>query len=88
MAEQVRLTEGTQNVVTAVADLVSVHYMYNFMYMKPISKILEFIQEYFCKILPVSGSKSRATKKGKQQRMVKRLIEAISSHQVPASLVR
>ncbi|XP_065080994.1 uncharacterized protein LOC135703642 isoform X2 [Ochlerotatus camptorhynchus] len=88
MVEQVRLTEGTQNVVTAIADLLSVHYVYNFMYMKQISKFLEFVQEYFCKILPVSGSKSRATRKSQQQRMVKRLIEGISSHTATASLAR
>lgn len=79
-AEQVRLSEGTESVVVAVTDLMCVHYVHNFMYMKQSSKFMEFVQEYFFKILPTTGSKSNATRKGQQQRVVKRLIEAIANH--------
>nr|XP_029722577.1 uncharacterized protein LOC109621981 [Aedes albopictus] len=79
-AEQVRLTEGTENLVVAVTELMCVHYVHNFMYMKQISKFMEFIQEYFFKILPTKGSKSNATRKLQQQRVVKRLIQAIATH--------
>ncbi|XP_065085960.1 uncharacterized protein LOC135707979 [Ochlerotatus camptorhynchus] len=79
-AEQVPLSEGTENVVVAVTDLMCVHYVHNFMYMKQVSKFMEFTQEYFFKILPTTGSKSSATRKGQQQRVVKRIIEAITNH--------
>ncbi|XP_058821720.1 uncharacterized protein LOC131683615 isoform X2 [Topomyia yanbarensis] len=79
-AEQVRLSEGTENVIEAVSDLLCVHYVHNFMYMRQISKFLEFIQQYFFKILPITGSKSNATRKGQQQRVVKKVIKAISEY--------
>ncbi|XP_058467375.1 uncharacterized protein LOC131440266 isoform X2 [Malaya genurostris] len=79
-AEQVCLSEGTELLIVAIMDLMSIHYVHNFMYMKQTSKFMEFIQEYFLKILPISGSKSNATRKGQQQRVVKRLIENISNH--------
>ncbi|XP_058828020.1 uncharacterized protein LOC131687939 [Topomyia yanbarensis] len=83
-AEQTQITEGTNCVVMAISDLVAVHYIYNFMYMKNISKFLEFVQTYFFKIIPTTGSKSKATRKSKQQRLVQSVIEAISNH-VPKS---
>nr|XP_029727670.1 uncharacterized protein LOC115265865 [Aedes albopictus] len=79
-AEQVRLTEGVENVVAAISDLVCVHYVHNFMYMRQISKFLEFVQEYFFKILPVTGSKSSATRKGQQQRVVTRVIKSVAEY--------
>ncbi|EAT33706.1 AAEL014020-PA [Aedes aegypti] len=79
-AEQVRLSEGTENVIAAISDLVCVHYVHNFMYMQQISKFLEFVQEYFFKILPTYGSKSNATRKGQQQRIVKKVIKMISEY--------
>ncbi|XP_058827226.1 uncharacterized protein LOC131687191 [Topomyia yanbarensis] len=79
-AEQIRLSEGTESVVQSITDLMCVHYVHNFMYMKQASKFMEFIQEYLFKILPTTGSKSNATRKGQQQRVVKRFIEALSNH--------
>ncbi|XP_065078409.1 uncharacterized protein LOC135701521 [Ochlerotatus camptorhynchus] len=81
-AEQVRLTEGTERIIIAITDLMCVHYVHNFMYMKCVSKFLEFVQEYFLKILPLTGSKSRATRKNHQQRVVTRIITAIANHNV------
>lgn len=80
-AEQVQLTEGTEDVIIAISELLAVHYIYNFMYMRSISKFLEFLQVYFFKIIPLTGSKSKATKKSKQQRLVQSVIEAISNHE-------
>lgn len=79
-AEQAQLSEGTHEIVKALAELMAVHYIYNFMYMKGVSKVLEFIQVYFLKITPSTGTKSKATRKSKQQRLVQSVIEAISNH--------
>ncbi|XP_055601684.1 uncharacterized protein LOC129750705 [Uranotaenia lowii] len=46
-ANQARLTEGTVDAKQAICDLVMVHYVHNFMYMKESSKFMEFIQQYF-----------------------------------------
>ncbi|XP_062533667.1 uncharacterized protein LOC134202657 [Armigeres subalbatus] len=81
-AEQAQLTEGTHEIVQALSELMAVHYVYNFMYMKGVSKVLEFIQAYFYKITPTTGSKSKATRKSKQQRLVQSVIEAISNHEL------
>lgn len=81
-AEQAQLSEGTHEIVKALAELMAVHYIYNFMYMKGVSKVLEFIQVYFLKITPSTGTKSKATRKSKQQRLVQSVIEAISNHEL------
>ncbi|XP_058449306.1 uncharacterized protein LOC131429271 [Malaya genurostris] len=82
-AEQVRLSEGTESFITAISDLLSVHYVHNFMYMRQISKFLEFVQQYFFKIIPSTGSKSNATRKNNQQRVVKNVIKSISEFCAP-----
>lgn len=79
-AEQTQLTEGTKDIFTALGDLLAVHYVYNFMYMKSASKFLEFLQTYFFKICPLTGTKSKASRKSKQQRLVQSIIEALSNH--------
>ncbi|XP_055610406.1 uncharacterized protein LOC129757269 [Uranotaenia lowii] len=79
-ANQARLTEGTNDAKQAICDLVMVHYVHNFMYMKEGSKFMEFIQQYFFKIIPQSGSKSQAVRVLKQQRLVKRLIDNLTDH--------
>lgn len=80
-AEQVRLTDGSDNLIIAISDLMYVYYIHNFMYMVKTSKFLEFVQKYFLKILTVTGSKSTATRKNQQQRVVARVIEAISNYE-------
>ncbi|XP_062538733.1 uncharacterized protein LOC134207008 [Armigeres subalbatus] len=77
-AEQTRLSEGTEDFVGAVQDLLSVHYVYNFMYLKEASKLLELVQQYFLKIIPSKGSKSSASRVGPIQRVVKKVIETLS----------
>lgn len=84
-AEKTRLTEGTHCIVDAVQNLMAVYYVHNFMYVKNCSKILELIQEYFLKIFPVTGSKSQATRVAGRQRVVKRIILALSAHDVNSS---
>ena len=59
---------------------MAVYYVYNLMYGKKCSKTLEFIQEYFLKIVPAVGSKSRAARVGCRQQKVRKLIERISNH--------
>ncbi|XP_065073087.1 uncharacterized protein LOC135697400 [Ochlerotatus camptorhynchus] len=81
-AEHTRVSEGTNNFICAVQDLMCVHYVHNFMYLKEASKFLELIQQYFLKIIPCKGSKSTATKVGQIQRVVKKVIVELSSYEV------
>lgn len=78
-ANEVRLSEGANDIVTAIEDLFSVQYVYNFMYPKLTSKFLELLQEYFFKIITVEGSKSTATRVGQRQRVVRKIISALSN---------
>lgn len=48
------------------------------MYTKSATKLLELVQEYFLKIFPAKGSKSKAVRVGKQQRTVRKVIAALS----------
>lgn len=82
-AERTRLSEGTTDIVTALQDVMTVHFVHNFMYMKCVSKFLELIQEYFLKIITLSGSKSNAVRVGQRQRVVKKVITALSNHRIP-----
>lgn len=79
-AEQARLSEGTEDFVHAIQDLLSVHYVYNFMYLREASKFLELVQQYLLKILPCKGSKSTASRVGPIQRIVKKVIATLSSY--------
>ncbi|XP_055541318.1 uncharacterized protein LOC129727479 [Wyeomyia smithii] len=81
-AEKTRLSEGTAQIKCALMDLLAVYYVHNFMYKKTISKFLEFIQQYFCKIISFEGSKSQAVRIGRQLRIVNKIIKAISNHVV------
>lgn len=85
VAEKTRLTEGTFDVLEAVEQLMAVYYVYNFMYLTESSKFLELVQEYFLKIIPLRGSKSQATRVGGRQRIVKRVIQALSTHELDAA---
>uniref|UniRef100_A0A8D8NC24 (northern house mosquito) hypothetical protein n=2 Tax=Culex pipiens TaxID=7175 RepID=A0A8D8NC24_CULPI len=78
-ADSARLSEGASTILIALQDLFGILYINNFMYPKGNSKFLEFIQQYFLKIIPAYGSKSKATRVGKQQRVVNRLISELSS---------
>ena len=64
-ADHIRLTEGTTDFIQAVQDLIGVHFVHNYKYLKSSSKFLELIQLYFLKIKPDCGSKSNAYKVGK-----------------------
>lgn len=79
-ADQTRLSEGTADFVGAIQDLMSVHYVHNFVYMKEASKFLELIQQYLLKIIPSKGSKSTANRVGPIQRVVKKAIESLSTY--------
>ena len=79
-AEQTRLSEGTEDIVGGIQDLMSVHYVHNFVYLKEASKFLELVQQYFLKIIPSKGSKSTANRVGPVQRVVKKAIETLSSY--------
>nr|XP_029730290.1 uncharacterized protein LOC115267436 [Aedes albopictus] len=79
-AEQTRLSEGTEDIVGGIQDLMSVHYVHNFVYLKEASKFLELVQQYFLKIIPSKGSKSTANRVGPIQRVVKKAIETLSSY--------
>lgn len=80
-ANQVRLSEGTADFIGAMEDLLCVHFVHNFKYLKTVSKFLEFVQQYFLKIIPSSGSKSNAYRVGNQQRVVQTLIENLSRYE-------
>lgn len=77
-AENARLSEGASSFIVGLQDLFGVLFVHNFMYPKISSKTLDFIQQYLLKIIPKFGSKSRATRVGKQQRIVNRLIDNLS----------
>lgn len=79
-ADHTRLTEGTSDFLCAIEDLMSVQYVHSFMYLKSAAKFLELVQEYLLKIFPTKGSKSTATRIGKQQRIVKKVIALLSNH--------
>ncbi|XP_055610018.1 uncharacterized protein LOC129756966 [Uranotaenia lowii] len=77
------VTGGTVDLIEALSELMYVQFVYNRMYSKHISKFLEFIQEYFFKISSVSGSKSKATRTNRIQRLVASVIEEISNFSSP-----
>lgn len=79
--DQVRLSEGTDDVICALQDLLCIHFVHNFKYIKPASKFLELMQQYLLKIIPSSGSKSNAYRVGNQQRVVQKVIDHLSSHE-------
>lgn len=81
-ADQIRLSEGTPRIICAFQDLMAVHFVHNFKYLKSISKFLELIQEYFFKIIPSKGSKSNAYRVGNQQRIVQKVIAALSNYEL------
>lgn len=81
-AEQTRLSEGTEDIIDAIQDLMSIHYVHNFVYLKEASKFLELVQQYLLKIMPSKGSKSTANRVGPIQRVVKKVIETLSSYDV------
>ncbi|XP_058830435.1 uncharacterized protein LOC131689391 isoform X2 [Topomyia yanbarensis] len=78
-ANEARLSEGTCDVITAMEDLFTIHFVHNFMYVKPISKFLELLQEYFLKIITFVASKSTASRVGQRQRVVRKVISALSN---------
>uniref|UniRef100_A0A0P6J0M2 Uncharacterized protein n=1 Tax=Aedes aegypti TaxID=7159 RepID=A0A0P6J0M2_AEDAE len=80
-ADQARVTEGTADIICAVQDLMAIHYVHNFKYMKLASKFLELLQQYFLKITPSCGSKSNAYRVGNQQRVVQKVIDNLSEFQ-------
>ncbi|XP_062562867.1 uncharacterized protein LOC134226238 isoform X1 [Armigeres subalbatus] len=82
-ADRTRLSEGTTDFVCAIQDLMSVHYVHSFMYLKSAAKFLELVQEYFLKIFTTKGSKSSAVRIGKQQRTVKKVIASLSQYESP-----
>ncbi|XP_058814400.1 uncharacterized protein LOC131678342 [Topomyia yanbarensis] len=77
-ADHTRITEGTTDVIGAIQDLMCVQYVHSFMYLKSAAKFLELVQEYFLKLFPTKGSKSNATRVGKQQRIVQKIIASLS----------
>lgn len=81
-ADETRLSEGTNDIVAAMEDLFSIHFVHNFMYATRVSKFLEFLQEYFLKIITLEGSKSTASRVGNRQRIVQRVISALSNFNV------
>lgn len=80
-ADQTRLSEGTSDVISAIQDLLCAQFVHNFKYIKAASKFLEFVQQYFLKIIPSSGSKSNAYRVGNQQRVVQKVIDCLSTHE-------
>lgn len=62
-ADHTRLSEGSKDIVSAIQDLMCVHYVHSF----SAAKFLELVQQYFLKIFPTKGSKSNAVRIGKQQ---------------------
>ncbi|XP_055525791.1 uncharacterized protein LOC129718766 [Wyeomyia smithii] len=81
-ADHVRVSEGATNILSAIQDLMCVQFVHSFVYIPKASKFLELLQEYFLKLFPAKGSKSRATRVGKQQRQVQRVIAALSNHRL------
>ncbi|XP_021699469.1 uncharacterized protein LOC5569546 isoform X1 [Aedes aegypti] len=81
-ANETRLSEGACDISTAVEDLFSIHFVHNFMYPKPVSKFMELLQEYFFKIITLIGSKSTATRVGQRQRVVRKIITALSNYEM------
>ncbi|XP_062534848.1 uncharacterized protein LOC134204028, partial [Armigeres subalbatus] len=79
-AEQTRLSEGTKDIICAFQDLRCMQYVHGFMYLKKVAKFLELIQEYLLKFFPAKGSKSNAIRIGQQQRMVQKVITALSEY--------
>ncbi|XP_058830068.1 uncharacterized protein LOC131689178 [Topomyia yanbarensis] len=79
-ADQARLSEGTADAICAMQDLLCVHFVHSFKYLKIASKFLELLQQYFLKIIPSSGSKSNAYRVGNKQRIVQKVIELLSRH--------
>ncbi|XP_062704489.1 uncharacterized protein LOC134286823 [Aedes albopictus] len=77
-ADNARLTEGTHDFLNGMQDLMCIQYVYSLMYTKSATKLLELVQEYFLKIFPAKGSKSKAVRVGKQQRTVRQVIAALS----------
>lgn len=77
-ADNARLTEGTHDFLNGMQDLMCIQYVYSLMYTKSATKLLELVQEYFLKIFPAKGSKSKAVRVGKQQRTVRKVIAALS----------
>jgi hypothetical protein len=84
-AERTRISEGTNDFTCAMQDLMCVHYVYNFMYLKKTEKFLELMQQYLLKIIPRKGSKSTATRVGQVQRAVKKTIDILSSYSLKKS---
>lgn len=81
-ADQIRLSEGTSDIICAFEDLMTIQFVHNFKYIKSASKFLELLQEYFLKVMPLSGSKSTAYRVGNQQRVVRRVIAALSNFEL------
>lgn len=81
-ADHTRLSEGTVDVICAFQDLLCTQFVHNYKYIKPASKFLELVQQYFLKIIPSSGSKSNAYRVGNQQRVVQKVIDSLSSYEL------
>ncbi|XP_062533853.1 uncharacterized protein LOC134202880 isoform X2 [Armigeres subalbatus] len=84
-ADHTRVTEGTKDIICAMQDIMCTYYVHNYKYLKPVSKLLELIQQYFLKITPSTASKSNAYRVGNQQRVVRRVIDALAKHECDAS---
>ncbi|XP_058839324.1 uncharacterized protein LOC131694835 isoform X1 [Topomyia yanbarensis] len=81
-AENLRLNDGADNIIDGLENLMAVYYVHNFMYVTSNGKFLEFVQQYFLKIIPLLGSKSTATRVGRRQRVVRKIITALSEHEI------
>lgn len=81
-ANETRLSEGACDIISAMEDLFVVHFVHNFMYQNATSKFLELLQEYFFKIITLVGSKSTATRVGQRQRIVRKIISALSNFEM------
>lgn len=83
--DHTRVTEGTKDIICAMQDIMCTYYVHNYKYLKATSKLLELIQQYFLKITPSNASKSNAYRVGNQQRVVRRVIDALAKHDCDAS---
>ncbi|XP_058453606.1 uncharacterized protein LOC131431746 [Malaya genurostris] len=81
-ANDVRLSEGAEDILTGMEDLFTIYFVHNFMYAKSVSKFLELLQEYFFKIITFVASKSTASRIGQRQRRVRKVIADISNFDV------
>lgn len=86
-ADETRHSEGTYDVITAMEDLFAVQFVHNFMYPKGVSKFLELLQEYMFKIITLVGSKSSARRVGQRQRIVRKVITALSNFDCKPTLM-